>query len=612
MDHKANLETRKFHRVFLLPHADKSDNRIKTRDHIEVKFYADGAFIGIFSTKILHLQYIPHPRDGSSHLAPSAKQTPLLAPLITKIPKTWANSKSENQFSPLHLIHTREKLETHNFTKSSILFHSTAPSLNPHLADILPQFTISQVPTPQLVHPRLLSPHLPSTNPTILHPSTHKSLYKSHPLTQEPQLTCQFIIVKFNTTTMTTTPPTNPNTPISYLLTKFQEQHHPLPRLSSISYAHKMICPSTPISSFSHITTPIFTINLPIRGGSTPSKSLPQQPQSSSTRPLKKRIITRQHFSLRIATLNCNGAPKQSSCNNHKLLWEFISTQKIDVLFLIDHRSSTRSLEFLRQQGEQHLNQDIRLITSEITLLNTLPHHQGPDTSYHATVGGCAILTFGALAHITFPSAFSDPSGANSFIGAKIQYCSSVPPLFLNALYLFPPSQGPSTLASRIQNYLTSIKSSINPCEWQRNTIASLLQNQHDLHPNCAQITGGDFNHSNWSSSSHPITNLFLSQLKFTNDVFTATTLDNTIQTPITFPSASTWIDHFLTKGRVTTDNYETHPHSLLTTYTDHIPYTNDFTIFIPTQHYNIPQNMNIQAQSFMKSPHIKKMTNSP
>ena len=36
-------------------------------------------------------------------------------------------------------------------------------------------------------------------------------------------------------------------------------------------------------------------------------------------------------------------------------------------------------------------------------------------------IGGCAILTFGSLSHITFPTTFLDPSGANTFIGAKIQ-----------------------------------------------------------------------------------------------------------------------------------------------------------------------------------------------
>ena len=83
---------------------------------------------------------------------------------------------------------------------------------------------------------------------------------------------------------------------------------------------------------------------------------------------------------------------------------QFVQEAKIDVLYLIDHRSSNRNMEFLRQSGERYLNQDIRLINSEITLLQPLNHRLGPDTSYHATVGGCAILTFGSLSHITFPT----------------------------------------------------------------------------------------------------------------------------------------------------------------------------------------------------------------
>ena len=82
---------------------------------------------------------------------------------------------------------------------------------------------------------------------------------------------------------------------------------------------------------------------------------------------------------------------------------QYVQKAKIDVLFLIDHRCSNRNLEFLRHNGEHYLNKDIRLINSEITLLKRLNGRYGPDTSYHATVGGCAILTFGSLAHITLP-----------------------------------------------------------------------------------------------------------------------------------------------------------------------------------------------------------------
>ena len=537
----------------------------------------------------------------------SEKQTPLLVPTQTKETKKWTTNSavpstslcSVNVHLTLYQINSTKPLI--NCTPITSYLKSDLPTTTPFYFSPQPQ---------QLIITSTLPPALPHNIPFVgsqtltsgtCVKSTHSQLHNV-----QSRFPCQTIIIKFNATTMVTTPP-NPHSTLAFLIEQFQEKYHPLPHNYTISYANKTICPSTPINFFKIISTPVLTINLPIRGGSPPLTQHNQQPSQRQYSKPKQRIISRQHFSLRIATINCNGAPKQSSSDNHKLLWEFISTQKIDVLYLIDHRSSLRSLEFLRQQGEKFLNQDIRLISSEITLLNKLPHNQGPDTSYHATVGGCAILTFGALAHVTFPSTFSDPSGANSFIGAKIQYCSSVPPLFLNAIYLFPPSQGPNTLATRIHNYLTSINSTLNSCEWQRSVIASLLQNQYDLHPNCAQIIGGDFNHSNWSSPSHPITHLFLSQLKFTNDVYNATSLDNSIQTPVTFPSASTWIDHFLTKGRVETNNYITHHDSLITTYTDHVPYSNDFTIFIPTQHYNIPGNMNIQAQAFMKSPHIKK-----
>ena len=192
---------------------------------------------------------------------------------------------------------------------------------------------------------------------------------------------------------------------------------------------------------------PIFDIILPILGGMNHvNTTIPQFPPNrttlntptppaisqsrrevshSHTRKLKNHIITRQNFTIRIATLNCNGAPKTASNQENNLIWQYVQKAKIDVLFLIDHRCSKRNLEFLRHNGEHYLNKDIRLINSEITLLKHLNGRYGPDTSYHATVGGCAILTFGSLAHITFPTTFSDPSGANTFIGAKLQYHSS-------------------------------------------------------------------------------------------------------------------------------------------------------------------------------------------
>ena len=331
------------------------------------------------------------------------------------------------------------------------------------------------------------------------------------------------------------------------------------------------MCLDTPLNHYSHYNFPVFDIILPILGGMnsannnnisvnslhSPSKqnTQPTRPTESTShtstkhthhsRKISHNIINRENFTIRIATINCNGAPKRANNNENNLIWQFVQEAKIDVLFLIDHRSSNRNMEFLRQSGEKYLNQDIRLINSEITLLQPLNHRLGPDTSYHATVGGCAILTFGSLSHITFPTTFLDPSGANTFIGAKIQYHSSHPPVFLNAVYLFPPSPEPTTLATRISKYLTQIKITTKPCEWQLDTLYKLLQKQNDENPGCVQIIGGDFNHSKWSCMKHPISDTFMNKLSFTNAAYNLNTQSNDPNSQIyTFNNSSHWIDH--------------------------------------------------------------------
>lgn len=165
---------------------------------------------------------------------------------------------------------------------------------------------------------------------------------------------------------------------------------------------------------------------------------------------------------------------------------------------------------------------DIRLITTDITLLHKFNPRADPQYNYHATVGGCAIMTFGSLAHITFPTKFLDPSGAGTFIGAKLQTHSALPPIFLNALYLFPPSPGPTTLNSRIETYLRQHKSTETPIQWQRTIITQMLQAQYDSAPDCSQIVGGDFNHRNWSDLNHPVTNTFLNELHLSNPAYSA------------------------------------------------------------------------------------------
>ena len=262
----------------------------------------------------------------------------------------------------------------------------------------------------------------------------------------------------------------------------------------------------------------------------------------------------------------------------------------------------------LKDKGEKHLNSDIRLITTDISLVHRLPRGQEPLSDYHATVGGCAILSFGSLAHITFPSDFLDPSGAGTFIGAKIQPHSALPPVFLNAVYIFPPSQGPTTLNSRIAQYLRTCNSNVPPCKWQRSIIEQLLKSQYDNHPNCSQIVGGDFNHRDWANINHPITQTFINSLHLTNYAYEAVaTSQGHIPSPITYLTHNTWIDHFLHIGRIDVTDFCDYRNSPVTTYTDHAPYSNDIYIQLPTQHYNIPKNTNIHAHAQLRAVHIKK-----
>ena len=467
--------------------------------------------------------------------------------------------------------------------------------------------------------------------PSSFNPLTHSSLIKTNPSTTLPH---QFTVHHTNSRLLSLpSPHLSPNTQVqiivlhishkSYnfhqpfsgsdtinsILSLFQHKHFPLPSPFTITYNNNQLPLSTQLHTFLDAIINI-NINFPIRGGAPPhcpniQPQLPSNPLYKG--PNLRKPLTLQQFNLRIATLNCNGYFKTSPNNRHQILWDFVSSNKIDVLFLIDHRSSSRTLEHIRTHGSSHLGTDIRLINSDTTLFMNSSTRGTALTNYHATVGGCAILTFGSLAHITFPSTFVDPSGANTFTGAKIIPHSSLPPIFLNALYLFPPSQGPTTLNSRILAYLRSQKTTLSPCKWQLSIIESLLSHQRDDHPNCIQIVGGDFNFSKWDSHSHPVSNTFLSSLAFTNSAYEAICLDPSIPTPVTFPATNSWIDHFLHTGRTEVTDFKHYPSTLLNCSTDHFPYSNDFTIFLPTQHHHIPRNLHNQAQSRLKSIHLRK-----
>ena len=373
--------------------------------------------------------------------------------------------------------------------------------------------------------------------PTV--PSTSKSIRAPTPTSSLPPLTSQHVIIYFPSTSFHLRGPFPPNPSIRSLLSLLPSTltpFHPNPLqnhnlLFRITYNGSTINLDSPLASFPNDILDFF-IHLPLIGGTPTTTIPPTKPPKIRRGPNLRKPLTLSHFNIRVATFNCNGSFNNSDISRHQLLWDFVAKNHIDVLFLIDHRGSSRTLEHAREHGSRHLNTDIRLINHDTTLFSTRKSGKAPLTTFHASVGGCAILTFGSLAHITFPSKFIDPSGANSFIGAKIVPHSSLPPVFLNAVYLFPASTGPTTLHTRIHSYLRASNSTLPPCTWQHSTIATLPTQQRDEHPNSTQIFGGDFNHRHWDDLDHPISSTFLNDLLFSNPAHTATLLDPSIPPP--------------------------------------------------------------------------------
>ena len=565
----------------------------------------------------------------SSHFLIIPTQT---LPLGTLIPLVLNARKTiRSPLTPRTKWTLRPKTSTPGITPSNLALQ--IPRTSPELPElvllhamldpklIINYLAISFLPTTHFPHysPRI---HLTTQQSQPQYPPLHtvsitsNSVHTSNP-PFTPSLsppTSQHVIIHFPSISFHLRGPFHPNPSIKSLLTLLPPTLTPLhpnplrnPNLIfRLTYNGSTINLDSPLTSFPNDILDFF-VHLPIIGG-TPTTTI------TSTKPLKirrgpnlRKPLTLSHFNIRVATLNCNGSFNNSDKSRHQLLWDFVATNHIDVLFLIDHRGSSRTLEHAREHGSRHLNTDIRLINHDTTLFSTHRSGKTPLTTFHASVGGCAILTFGSLAHITFPSKFIDPSGASSFIGAKIVPHSSLPPIFLNAVYLFPASTGPTTLHTRIHLYLRDSNSSLSPCTWQQSTIATLLTQQRDDHPNCTQILGGDFNHRHWDDLEHPITSTFINELLFSNPAHTATILDPSITPPITFPRSSSWIDHFLHYGRSDVTDFCAYNDTLLYTYSDHVPYSNDITIYIPSQHHHIPNNLHLQAQSRLKATHLRK-----
>ena len=247
---------------------------------------------------------------------------------------------------------------------STILSHKATKSQHSHLHPPPPLYMIKLIALPI----RQVRDYTTHANPTK-RINTQYNTIKSNNTT--------IFSIKFNTNKAFYTYNNNNALTLHHLIHIYTETHHPLPQTCRLSYNNKTVPLHTPLHLFAHHHFPTFNILLPILGGMntdfsqtphvqtqqnarTPQNTSPTNPSTQITttknhsRKLTQQIINRKHFTIRVATLNCNGAPKKANTNENNLIWQFVNHCKIDVLFLIDHRSSNRTLEYLRQSGERY------------------------------------------------------------------------------------------------------------------------------------------------------------------------------------------------------------------------------------------------------------------
>ena len=159
------------------------------------------------------------------------------------------------------------------------------------------------------------------------------------PTTFQQTHSVQIVIISLNTNKKFFHGPFAPQTTISHLIIQTFPYPIQLPPHTRFTYNNSPIIPTFLIKDL-HDTINEICIHLPLIGGTRPSPHsspppiltpLPHQPPNIT------KIVTRPGFTIRVATLNCNGCLKNNPDDRHQHLWDFISDYKIDVLFLIDH-----------------------------------------------------------------------------------------------------------------------------------------------------------------------------------------------------------------------------------------------------------------------------------
>ena len=150
-----------------------------------------------------------------------------------------------------------------------------------------------------------------------------------------------------------------------------------LPNSVRFTFAGQTLNPHHTIKHYRLTNDSILTLTVAIRGGTPICRTI----ATPTTHPSP-------FVSLKFATFNANGSLRGSNAMHLSLLWRYISENSIDILFLCDHRCTTKILEFHRKSAQASLHCDVAFCHSP------LPHLP---TGFHESVGGTAVFVFGSL-----------------------------------------------------------------------------------------------------------------------------------------------------------------------------------------------------------------------
>jgi hypothetical protein len=311
------------------------------------------------------------------------------------------------------------------------------------------------------------------------------------------------------------------------------------------------------------------------------------------------RSYNRSRIPIRTMTFNANGSTKNKQKNtiSSEIIANLVRKEKIDILFICDHRSPETTIQQLANTIGTQTGMDTEAI------INPVIPVPGQD-KYHATVGGTAIILIGKLSQASVKKISSDESGVGFIISAVLTYQeNTIPPLALHCLYMFPTSSnGPTTANTRVKSYLRSTTAKKETPITVRKHVNKMILNQvqeiDKNYNNTIHIMGGDFNHSSWDNPTKSKTQLLIHQLRLSNpaweqeqrQVTKEPNTDAVSQPTATYERVcrtrskgvkkiARWIDHILVRGDIELTRHRAVRRDHINLFIDHNPLIVELTL---------------------------------